>query len=96
MATRILSQHIASDLGLVEARLEGLSYSIYLQQGDLTSNKTKTLVQANFLNIDSMVDHLFVVNKKNIMTMDVAAKGAKTFVGTDVSQRQYVVQAEKT
>jgi hypothetical protein len=28
--------------------------------------------------------------------MDVAAKGAKTFVGTDVSQRQYVVQAEKT
>ena len=54
MATRILSQHIASDLGLVEARLEGLSNSIYLQQGDLTSNKTKTLVQANFLNIDSM------------------------------------------
>ena len=52
MATRILSQHIASDLGLVEARLEGLSNSIYFQQGDLTSNKTKTLVQANFLNID--------------------------------------------
>jgi hypothetical protein len=45
MATRVLSQHIASDLGLVEARLEGLSNSIYLQQGDLTSNKTKTLVQ---------------------------------------------------
>lgn len=64
MATRVLSQHIASDLGLVEARLEGLSNSIYLQQGDLTSNKTKTLVQANFLNIDSIVDHLFVVNKK--------------------------------
>jgi signal transduction histidine kinase len=96
MATRILSQHIASDLGLVEAKLEGLSNSIYFQQGDLTSNKTKTLVQANFLNIDSIVDHLFVVNKNNIMTMDVAAKGAKTFVGTDVSQRQYVVQAEKT
>ncbi|MGC2427925.1 MAG: ATP-binding protein [Nitrososphaeraceae archaeon] len=96
MATRILSQHIASDLGLVEARLEGLSNSIYLQQGDLTSNKTKTLVQANFLNIDSIVDHLFVVNKKNIMTMDIAAKGANTFVGIDVSQRQYVVQEQKT
>ena len=96
MATRILSQHIASDLGLVEARLEGLSNSIYFQQGDLTSNKTKTLVQANFLNIDSIVDHLFVVNKNNIMTMDFAAKGAKTFVGTDVSQRQYVVQEQKT
>jgi hypothetical protein len=96
MATRVLSQHIASDLGLVEARLEGLSDSIYLQQGDLTSNKTKTLVQANFLNIDSIVDHLFVINKNNIMTIDIAAKGAKTFVGTDVSQRQYEVQVEKT
>jgi hypothetical protein len=36
-ATRTLSQHIGSDLGLVEARLESLSNSIYLQQGDLTS-----------------------------------------------------------
>jgi signal transduction histidine kinase len=96
MATRNLSQHIASDLGLVEARLEGLSNSIYLQQGDLTSNKTKTIVQTNFLKIDTIVDHLFVVNKNNIVTIDIAAKGAKTFVGTDVSQRQYVVQSKKT
>ena len=95
-ATRTHSQHIGSDLGLVEARLESLSNSIYLQQGDLTSNKTKTLMQDSFLNIDSIVDHLFVINKNNIMTIDIAAKGAKTFVGTDVSQRQYVVQAEKT
>ena len=35
MATKVLSKNIASDLGLVEARLEGLSNSIYLQQGDL-------------------------------------------------------------
>ena len=40
-ATRTLSQHIGSDLSLVEARLESLSNSIYLQQGDLTSNKQK-------------------------------------------------------
>ena len=42
-ATRTLSQHIGSDLALVESRLESLSNSIYLQQGDLTSNKTKNL-----------------------------------------------------
>jgi hypothetical protein len=57
-ATRTLSQHIGSDLGLVEARLESLSNSIYLQQGDLTSNKTKKLMQDNFLNIENIVDHL--------------------------------------
>ena len=96
MATRNLSQHITSDLGLVEARLEGLSNSIYFQQEDLTSNKTKTLVQSNFLKIAGIVDHLFVVDKNNIVTIDISTKNAKTFVGTDVSQRQHVMQAEKT
>jgi hypothetical protein len=85
IATRDLSQHIMSDLSLVTARLDGLSNSIYFQQGDLTSNKTKKLMQDNFLNIDRIVDHLFVVNKNNIITIDIAANGAKTFVGTDVS-----------
>ncbi|MFL6411211.1 MAG: hypothetical protein ACJ71K_08210 [Nitrososphaeraceae archaeon] len=47
-----------------------MSNSIYLQQGDLTSNKTKTLMQDSFLNIDSIVDHLFIVNKTNIITIE--------------------------
>lgn len=96
MATKVLSQHIASDLGLVEARLEGLSNSIYLQQGDLASNRMKMLVRANFLNLDDIVDHLFIVNKNNTMTIDIAAKGSKTFMGTDFLQRQHLVGAEKT
>ena len=96
MATKVLSKHVASDLGLVEARLEGLSNSIYLQQGDLVSDKTKTLVHANFLNLDDIVDHFFVVNKNNTMTIDISTKGAKTLVGTDVLQRRHVVQVEKT
>ncbi|HEY6882993.1 MAG TPA: hypothetical protein VI278_03035 [Nitrososphaeraceae archaeon] len=96
IATRDLSQHIASDLSLVTARLDGLSNSIYLQQGDLTSNKAKGLMQDNFLNIDKVVDHLFVVNKNNIITIDIAARGAKTFVGTNVSHREYVTQARKS
>ena len=95
-ATRTLSQHIGSDLGLVEARLESLSNSIYLQQGDLTSNKTKALIQDNFLKINSIIDHLFVVNKNNIITIDIAPKGAKTFAGSNVSQREYLLQAKKT
>ena len=45
IATRDLSQHIASDLSLVTARLDGLSNSIYLQQEDLTSNETKKSMQ---------------------------------------------------
>ena len=96
MATKVLSKNVASDLGLVEARLEGLSNSIYLQQGDLASDKTKTLVHANFVNLDDIVDHFFVVNENNTMAIDISTKGAKTLVGTDVLQRYHVVQVEKT
>src|SRR5215467_15203586 len=95
MATKVLSKHVASDLGLVEARLEGLSNSINLQQGDLTSDKTKTLVHANFINLDDIVDHFFIINENNIMTIDTS-KGARTLVGTDILQRNHVVQVEKT
>jgi signal transduction histidine kinase len=96
MATKVLSQNIASDLGLVEARLEGLSNSIYLQQGDLSSNNMKTLVHANFLDLDDIVDHLFVVNNNNTMTIDIAAKHSKSSMSTDVLQRQHILQAENT
>jgi signal transduction histidine kinase len=96
MATKVLSQNIASDLGLVEARLEGLSNSIYLQQGDLSSNNMKTLVHANFLDLDDIVDHLFVVNNNNTMTVDIAAKHSKSSMSTDVLQRQHILQTENT
>jgi hypothetical protein len=95
-ATKSLSQHIGSDLALVEARLESLSNSIYLQRGDFSSNKTKTLMQTNFLKIDNIVDHLFVVNKNDIITIDITPKSARTFAGSNVSQREYVIQAKKT
>jgi hypothetical protein len=72
----------------VEARLESLSNLIYLQQGDLTSNKTKHLFD-KFLKRNNIVDHLFVVNKNNIRFLVVfdrngtmLANGAsKTLVG---------------
>ena len=56
----------------------------------------KTLMQTNYLKIDNIVDHLFVVNKNNTITIDISPKGAKTFVGSNVSQREYVIQAKKT
>ena len=35
-------------------------------------------MQTNFLKIDNIVDHLFVVNNNNIITIDITPKGAKT------------------
>jgi hypothetical protein len=52
-------------------------------------------MQTNFLKIDNIVDHLFVVNKNNTITIDISPKGANTFVGSNVSQGEYVIQAKK-
>jgi uncharacterized membrane protein len=38
-----LSRHIGTDLTVVVDNLHGLANSIYIQQGDLSSNKTKKL-----------------------------------------------------
>jgi uncharacterized membrane protein len=43
--TEALSRHIGTDLSLVVDNLNGLANSIYLQQGDLSSNKIKKLAE---------------------------------------------------
>ena len=40
-----LSRHIGTDLTVVVDNLHGLANSIYIQQGDLSSNKTKKLAE---------------------------------------------------
>ena len=40
-----LSGHVGTDLTLVVDNLHGLANSIYVQQGDLSSNQTKKLAQ---------------------------------------------------
>ena len=94
--TRTLSQHIGSDLTLISSRLEGLSNSMYLQQGDLTSNKTKGLIESNFLESDNIIDRLLTVNKENVITIDIGPTGERTFAGTNISHRQYVIQPRIT
>jgi hypothetical protein len=40
-STQALSQRISSDMSFMMAKLQGLADSTYLQQGDLSSDKTK-------------------------------------------------------
>ena len=41
-STKAISERISSDLDSITSRLQGLANSVYLQQGDLSSNKTKS------------------------------------------------------
>ena len=69
-STRAISQHISSDLDSVMARLQGLANSIYLQQGELSDNKTKTLMEEIYhqVNATHTVDRLFLLNKNKLIS----------------------------
>ena len=91
-STKALSEHISADLDSVMAKLQVLASSTYLQQGDLHSNKTKKFLQEIYsqLNNITMADRLFIVDKNNTITANIAPKGQQTFVGTDYSFRDWI------
>jgi hypothetical protein len=48
-STLALSQHIGSDLDSILARLQDIANSVYLQQGDLSSNTTKKSMEQMYI-----------------------------------------------
>jgi signal transduction histidine kinase len=56
----------------------------------------KTLIHTNFLDLDDIVDHLFVINNNNTMTIDITEKHSESSISTDVLQRQHILQTENT
>ena len=74
--TEALSRHIGTDLNLVVDNLHGLANSVYLQQGDLSSNK--------------IIDRLVITDQKGFETIGLAAKGQRSFAGTNIASRPWV------
>ena len=97
-STKALSEHISGDLDSIMTKLQVLASSTYLQQGDLSSNKTKKFLQEIYtqLNNISMADRLFIVAENNIVTSNIAPKGQQTFVGTDYSFRDWIINTKAT
>ena len=91
-STQALSQRISSDLGSIMARLQGLAGSSYLQQADLSSDKTRELLQEMYLQINNITtaDRLFILNKNDILIINLVQQGQKTFVGANVSNIDWV------
>ena len=96
-STTAISQHINSDLNLVLANLRGLASSAYIQQGELSTNSTRNLVEGVYLQINSIVDRLFLIDKNNIVVLNMVPKGETTFVGSNVSHFNWLseTKAEK-
>ena len=93
--TRSLSQHIGSDLTLVMTVLDGLTDSMYLQEGELYTEKTKSLIDEKYNIISDIVDRIFILDKNDVVTIGLSKAGADRYLGADFSQREWVIQAKK-
>ena len=94
-ASKSLSQHIGSDLTLVMTVLDGLTSSGYIQAGDINSEKTNQLIQEKYKIIDDVIDKIFVLDKKDMVTRGLSQSSTDEFLGADFSQREWVKEAKR-
>ncbi len=96
--TKGLSEHVSSDLRLVTSILQGLSDSVYLQQGELYGDRVGTLIGERFNQINniSKIDGLFIADKNNVITHNKVSEGQRSFVNIDISLRDYVNETKNT
>jgi signal transduction histidine kinase len=77
--------------------LDGLSNSIYMQQGDLYGSNATKLVEEKYIQFESVVKSLFVLDKNNIVTISFSPPGSYgAMLGADYSLRDWVVNSRQT
>jgi signal transduction histidine kinase len=96
--TKAIAEIIKSNLFLIKASLQGLAYSIYLQEGDFVSNNTHNLMENRFRQINEItpIDRLILLDKNGIAKMNIVSKGQKQYIGENFSGRELVQLTKKT
>ena len=89
-ATDQISDHIGSDLSLIVVMLDRLADSTYLQQEDFTSGQAKKLMNEKYIQFNTIIDTLFILDKNGTMVFDLAPPGSETFLGINFSYRDWV------
>jgi hypothetical protein len=88
-----IANNIRSDSELALSHLRGLANSLYLQNGDLSGNETENLLKDTYAEVSSIGDRLFVIDNKNIVRLNIVPQGEDSFIGTDMSSIQWVIEA---
>jgi signal transduction histidine kinase len=99
-SNKAISQHIASDIDSILTKLKVVANSISVQQGNLTGDKTEQILGEMYNDARAQVgktDILYIVDKNGIIRL-VASDDEyqRSFVGTNVSFRDYVNQTKTT
>ena len=104
-ANKAISQNIISDLDSILTKLKVIAVSPSIQEGEDTQawDKSEPLVQEMYDETKELVgrtDGMFVIDKSGIIRVNALTeeeqKRQNTFVGTNISHREYVNQAKTT
>ena len=95
-STKEISQRIGSDLNLVMGMLDGLKNSKYLQDDQLSSDKTEKLLEEKYAQFSNVIDRLFVLDKYNIVAASLSSHVSETILGNDLTFQDWVKETRKT
>ena len=104
-ANKAISQNIISDLDSILTKLKVIAVSPYIQEGEDTQawDRSEPLVQEMYDETKELVgktDGMFVIDKSGIIRVNALTeeeqKKQNTFVGTNISHREYVNQVKTT
>jgi len=95
-STKEIAQHIESDVTLVLSMLNGLANSVYLQQGELGSERTTRLLEDTYANSNLTIDRLFVLNNDDVMVASLASTPSEFFLGEDFSFRSWIKETKSS
>ncbi|HEY9399847.1 MAG TPA: sensor histidine kinase [Nitrososphaeraceae archaeon] len=88
--SKSVSQHIGSDLTLVMTVLEGMTNFPSFQEGQLYGQDTKALMKERYSVIQDIVEKIFVLDKNDIVAVDLSKTVGPGYAGADFSQREWV------
>jgi hypothetical protein len=95
-STKEIAQHIESDVTLVLSMLNGLANSLYLQQGELGTGRTASLLEQTYARYNLTTDRLFVLDKDDVMVATLTSKPSEFFLGEDFSFRSWVKETRSS
>jgi Cache domain len=95
-STKEIAQHIESDVTLVLSMLNGLANSLYLQQGELGSERTVMLLEETYAKSNLTIDRLFVLDNDDVMVASLTSKPSEFFLGEDFSFRSWVRETKSS
>jgi len=88
--TEKIALNIGQTLTELRTNLKALAFSKPLQNGDFTSNTTRKILESTFQDLDPIIDRIMILDKKDVVSMDINEKEDKSILGTDFSYSDFV------